>query len=643
MIIRRTTLPSGTGLHARPATQLVEAIVASERPVRVRRPGGPWTDGRSVLRVLGLAIQGGEDVELGLDTAQEDAEGMALLDRLIASLTGGHSQAAPEPGRRLTGRSASRGSVVGVVYRIPDRTALDDLIREDSVIDAERRARAAFASVEADLRGRAGRVTGAAREVLLAGARIAADPDLHASVAQRIDGGLGPAQAIIEAVAEFRTTLAQAGGELSERVADLDDVRDRAVAACSGHRLPGLPDRREPYVLVARELAPADAALLDPAVVLAIVTIGGGPTGHTAILARELGIPAVVACPDAATLESGTRVAVHGSEGIVEVDPVPAAVTAVRGAPLAAANDGRGGLTADGLRVALLANLGDPARASAARDAGAEGVGLLRTEFCFAGRSSAPTVAEQVAAYAEVTRAFAGARIVVRLLDAGSDKPLSYLSRGAEPNPALGVRGLRALRAAPDVLRNQLAAIADVTKAGDAEIWTMAPMVTTAEEARWFADAAHAAGLPHVGVMIEVPAAALAAADVLRPLQFASVGTNDLAQYVFAADRGVAELARLQDPWHPALLTLVRMTAEAGVAAGKPVGVCGEAAGDPELALVLVGLGITSLSMAISSLPDVRARLRSVTADRCRELAGIALAADGAEAARAAVLTALRD
>jgi phosphotransferase system enzyme I (PtsI) len=395
-------------------------------------------------------------------------------------------------------------------------------------------------------------------------------------------------------------------------------------------------------VLVARELAPADAALLDPAVVVAIVTAGGGPTGHTAILARELGIPAVVGCAGAEGLATGTQVAVLASEGTVVVDPDPARLAALAaGAARTSASAGGGGVTADGHRVALLANLGDAHRAAAARAAGAEGVGLLRTEFCFAGRATAPTVDEQVTAYAEVAREFAGARVVIRLLDAGADKPLPFLDAAAEPNPALGVRGLRALRAAPEVLRDQLAAIAAVAAAGEAEIWTMAPMVATAAEARWFARRARDAGLPHVGAMVEVPAAALGAEAVLAPLDFASLGTNDLAQYTFAADRGLGHLAGLQDPWHPALLRLVELTARAGAAAGKPVGVCGEAAGDPDLAPVLVGLGVTSLSMAVGSLSDVRARLAAVTLAQCRDAARLALAADGAEEARGIALAAL--
>ena len=240
-----------------------------------------------------------------------------------------------------------------------------------------------------------------------------------------------------------------------------------------------------------------------------------------------------------------------------------------------------------------------------------------------------------------MAQAFAGTRVVIRLLDAGADKPLPYVRSAAEDNPALGVRGLRALRAADDVLAAQLAAIAAVSGAGDAEIWAMAPMVATADEARWFADTARGAGIATAGVMIEIPAAALAATELLAQVDFASIGTNDLAQYTFAADRGIADLAALQSPWHPALLRLVEMAARAGEETGRPVGVCGEAAADPALAVVLVGLGISSLSMAAGSIALVRSQVGRVTLDECRRLARLALAAGSAQAARDAVGAAL--
>ncbi|HEY8990292.1 MAG TPA: putative PEP-binding protein, partial [Candidatus Limnocylindrales bacterium] len=237
-----------------------------------------------------------------------------------------------------------------------------------------------------------------------------------------------------------------------------------------------------------------------------------------------------------------------------------------------------------------------------------------------------PSVDEQVALYTGVLEAMAGHKIVVRTLDAGADKPLPFLNPDAEPNPALGVRGLRTARRSPDVLTDQLAALALAQQATGAVVWVMAPMVATEAETKWFTDLARGHGLPIAGAMIEIPAAALRAADLLKHADFLSIGTNDLAQYTLAVDRMAGELADLLDPWQPALLDLIRMTAEAGLAVGKSVGVCGEAAASPTLAPVLVGLGITSLSMSASAVADVRDALAAVTLADCRELARNALA-----------------
>ncbi|HEX8858512.1 MAG TPA: putative PEP-binding protein, partial [Actinomycetes bacterium] len=293
------------------------------------------------------------------------------------------------------------------------------------------------------------------------------------------------------------------------------------------------------------------------------------------------------------------------------------------------------GATAEGQPVSLLANIGGPADAPGAVGAGAEGVGLFRTEFLFLDRTDPPTVDEQRKAYQAVFDAFpAGAKVVVRTLDAGADKPLAFLNLGGEPNPALGQRGLRAVRRVPQVLADQLEAIGGAAAASSADVWVMAPMVASADEAAWFRAQARRQQIGKAGVMIEIPAAALRAGAVLAEADFVSIGTNDLAQYTFAADRLVSELSSFQDPWQPALLELVARVGAAGRDSGKPVGVCGEAAGDPLLALVLVGLDVTSLSMAPGSLADVRLLLGRHTMADCRRLARLALDAPEAGAAR---------
>jgi phosphotransferase system enzyme I (PtsI) len=287
--------------------------------------------------------------------------------------------------------------------------------------------------------------------------------------------------------------------------------------------------------------------------------------------------------------------------------------------------------------VELLANVADPAGAAAAVDAGAEGVGLFRTEFLYLGRGTEPSVDEQVAAYRRVLGAFAGRRVVVRTLDAGADKPMPFVTAADEPNPALGVRGLRTVVGHADVLERQLQAIATAAEAEDADVWVMAPMVSTPEETRSFVEACKAHGLRQVGVMVEVPAAALRSRWIFEHAAFGSIGTNDLIQYTMAADRVLGELAPLSTPWQPAVLDLVRATCEGAAAHDRPVGVCGEAAADPTLAPVLVGLGVTSLSMTPRALADVAAVLGRTTSDECRELARVALDQPDAEAARAAV------
>jgi phosphotransferase system enzyme I (PtsI) len=518
-----------------------------------------------------------------------------------------------------------------------------------SDVEAEsRRALAALEAVAADLEARGGRAGGEAEAVLVAQAMMARDPGLAEAVTQRVAEGRAAPRAVFEAFGGYREKLAGAGDYISKRVADLDDVRDRTVARLLDLPMPGLPVTSTPSVLVARDLAPADTANLDPALTLGLLTEEGGPTSHTAILARTSGIPAVVACPGAMSLADGTRIILDGGTGLVHVEPGEAEVEAARAGEAARsaalASVTGPGSTADGRRIPLLANIGGPADLEAALANGAEGVGLYRTEFLFLDRQEAPSEAEQEAAYAAALAAFPSGKVVVRVLDAGADKPLGFLAaEGVEPNPALGVRGLRMLQRQPAILEGQLRALAraaQVTTSGHLEV--MAPMVSDAAEARWFVEACHSAGLTGgIGVMVEVPAAALRAAAIAAEVDFFSIGTNDLTQYAFAADRQVGALSRLQDPWQPALLDLVASTASAAAAARRGCGVCGEAAADPVLACVLVGLGATSLSMAAPALAAVRAALRRHSVADCQAAAEAARSANSPEQARTRARAAL--
>ncbi|MEV0562122.1 phosphoenolpyruvate--protein phosphotransferase [Dactylosporangium sp. NPDC050588] len=538
----------------------------------------------------------------------------------------------------LQGIGVSPGRAAGPVHRLAPPPPLPPA---PAVIDADAeraRARDAVAAVCADLTRRADLASDAtAAEVLRAQVLMAGDEMLLEAVDAAVDGGADAPHAFDAALAEHRAAFEAAGGYLAERVSDLDDIRDRLVAASLGLPMPGVPSPGHPFILVARDLAPADTAGLDPAVVLGLITEEGGPTSHTAILARTLGIPAVVRCGSILEISDGVLVSLDGSSGAVAPGISELSAQAVNDAQrelLARRSASTGpGATSDGHPVALLANIGS------ARDLApsVEGVGLFRTELLYLDRTEPPAFAEQVAAYQEVFAALPGRKVVVRTLDAGADKPLPFLRLADEPNPALGIRGLRVARTMPSVLDTQLSAIAAAAAATSADVWVMAPMVATAGEAAAFAASCREHGLRTAGVMIEVPAAALRAGAVLRDVDFLSIGTNDLSQYTFAADRMCGDLADLLDPWQPALISLIAACAAAGREAGKPVGVCGESAADPDFALVLVGLGITSLSMAARSIPAVREALAAHTYDECVQYAKAALAADTPTAARAAV------
>jgi phosphotransferase system enzyme I (PtsI) len=495
------------------------------------------------------------------------------------------------------------------------------------------RIRTAAEQVSATFFTQAGHAAGTAKQLLETTAMMAADPALLAKAEELVTArNLPAARAVYEAAAEFADALRGAGGYLAARVRDVQDVRDRIVANLLGLRQPGVPELSGPSVLIARDLAPSDTATLDRTKVLALVTEEGGPTSHTAILARSLGIPAVVACRG--VLASGASgLIVDGEAGTVEVHTDQVEVVAAQ--PIARPDWHGVGVTADGYRVRILANVGSPIDAKAAIEAGAEGIGLFRTEFCYLNAANEPSIEEQRAAYAAVLAPFHGKPVVVRTLDAGADKPLAFLDPEPEPNPALGVRGLRVSQSRVDVLDRQLAAIAGAAADSGAEVAVMAPMVATPEEASWFAERVHQAGITSAGVMIEVPSAALLVAEILDAVDFVSAGTNDLAQYTMAADRQLGAVAAFNDPWQPAVLRLLAMIGNAAAKSGKPAGVCGEAAADPLLALVLVGMGMSSLSMNSAAVEGVGAALAGVTEDTCRLAAEAVLSTHTAAQARA--------
>ena len=429
---------------------------------------------------------------------------------------------------------------------------------------------------------------------------------------------------------------------LRERAIDVEDVARRVLAHLAGTTAVATA---EPGIVIADELTPGEAAGLDPEHAYAIATARGGPTGHAAILARALGIPAAVgAGPALLAIADGTPLVVDGAAGTVTVAPADDvvadaerrrdALAAERAAALERAAEP--GALGDGTRVEVFANVGSAAEARRAAEQGAEGVGLLRTEFLFLDRRDPPTEDEQVAVLTEIAEALDGRPVVVRTLDAGADKPLPFLRQEPEDNPFLGRRGIRLSLAHPELFRTQLRAIVRV--AAQHPLKLMFPMVSTLAEvraAKALLDEVRGDTELEVGVMVEVPALALDAAAFAPEVDFFSVGTNDLAQYTMAAERGNAALAPLLDDALGPVLALIAAVVEAADAHGRWVGVCGELAGDPEAAVLLAGLGVRELSMAAGRIPAVKEALRATDAQSAAAAARAALPVRaGAAAAR---------
>jgi phosphotransferase system enzyme I (PtsI) len=474
-----------------------------------------------------------------------------------------------------------------------------------------------------------------AKEVLGAQAMMARDPSvaevLEAAITEGVAFDIRPI--VIDAFGGFKEQLLALGGYFAERASDIDEISTRLINKLAGIENTGLT-LTAPTIVVAEDLTPADTAALNLKFALALICSLGGATSHTAIVARGLGIPAIVGCSGVMDLSDGTTVLVDGRSGEVIVDASEAeiATRTEKEAALkarAAAVTGPGRLS-DGTSVQLLGNAGTVEDVRGAVAVGAEGIGLFRTELLFLDSQTEPTVAEQVEMYSQVLDLMAGKKVVIRTLDAGSDKPVPYINAVHEENPALGVRGWRLTRTSNEVLNRQLEALATASTGKDVDLWVMAPMINTPDEAKDFADRVRSLGMKTPGVMIETPAAALHADRVLAEVEFGSFGTNDLTQYVMASDRMDSRLSDMTTAWHPAVLRAISIASNAASAINKPVGVCGEAAANSLLAAVLVGLGVSSLSMAPSALSEVRGFLASVDLDSCKRAAQAALGARSA-------------
>jgi multiphosphoryl transfer protein len=679
----RLTVTSRLGLHARPAARFVQTVGQFDATVtaeNITAPAGP-ASARSLNGVATLGLQYGHEVLIRAsgpqaaevlaalrDLAERDFDEPPLPDAeppgRAAPGTGDPGAATPDartpqamlaaavrPADRtvLSGIPGSPGLAIGsavhlrqAAVAVPREPAADpaaELARLDTALEATRReVRAARDSVAAR--------TGGQYEASIFDAHLLflSDEALLDPARRGIRAGRNAADAWDGAVAEVAGQWQRLTDSYQrERVRDLDAIRTGVLGHLLGAR------RGEPGgsgIVVAAELTPADTAGFDPAVVKGIATAMGGPTSHAAILARALGIPAVLGLgPDVLAVPEATRLLLDGDQGSVQVAPSQADLTAAEQAGAQrrqARNQARQraaepAVTADGTRIEVAANAGSPEDVRHAVDAGADGIGLLRTEFLFLDASSMPAEAEQAAVYADLADVLAGRPMIVRTMDVGADKPLPYLPREAEPNPALGQRGIRLGLARTDVLLAQVRAVLRV--AADHPVKLMFPMVATEGEVRAALGlvlqarraltaegiAVPAEGAMEVGVMIEVPAAALTAARLAPAVDFFSVGTNDLTQYTLAADREVSAVASLGDALHPAVLTLIGRAAGAALAAGRWTGVCGEVAADPVAVPLLLGLGVRELSVGPAAVAAVKEMVRATDLAAAAELARQAL------------------
>jgi len=663
-------VPGAAGLHARPAAAFAAVAKRFQADVRVRH-GAKVANGKALASLLTLGVNAGGRVRIlaeGPDAADAVraliaavagglGEGEADADEHAVPTIGAPIVALPFTGDVRAGVAASPGIATAPLHRLR-RAALkisdeagtpdEESARLGRALDA---ARAQLEQIHATVSARSGSRKAA---IFLAHRELLDDPDLRAEAHQRIAGGASAGRAL-QAVAQDRAAALEALGDplLAARAGDVRDVADRVLrllaTGSEAAATPALPEH--PVIVLAEDLSPSDTASLDAARVKGLATALGGPNSHTAILARALGIPAVVGLgEDLLSLSDDTEAVVDGDSGVLVVSPgeadraLAANAAAERASTAATAkrNAYRPATTRDGHRVEVVANIGNAEEAARAVEAGAEGVGLLRTEFLFLKRESAPSEDEQAEALLAMVKALNGLPLVVRTLDIGGDKEVPYLRLPHEDNPFLGVRGVRLCLAHPELFEPQLRAIVRAAReAPPGAVKVMFPMVAAIEELR---DAKAALervraelGGPDIecGIMVEVPSAAVMADSLAAEAAFFSIGTNDLTQYVLAMDRLHPALTRRADGLHPSVLRLIAQVVEAAHAHGRWVGVCGNLAAERAAAPILVGLGVDELSVSPPAVAELKAAVRAMTMTEARALARRALACSTAAQVRA--------
>ena len=644
-------IPFANGVHARPAARIVAALKPFSAEVSFAAHGRT-ANARSTVALLALGLKQGDHIQVtgkGEDARAAVASVVTLIEMGMDEEHGAACPplAAPAPSGDglLRGVCASPGLASGPVAHL--RVADAEVPEQGEGVAHE------MAALDKALHALAERLdepkSGAASEIAAAHRSLLDDPELLAAARREIAAGRSAGFAW-RATTRASCEAIRATGDrlLIERIADLVDVERQLIAELSGTPAPA-PSVPEGAILVAGELLPSQFIALDASRLAGIVTARGGPTSHVAILAASAGVPMFVAAGEGVLdLAEGQRVLLDAGAGTLDPDPDAEALAAFqarsraaserRAAEAAAAHELC--FTADGARIEIFANLGSAREAAQAVEAGAEGCGLLRTEFLFLDRETAPDEEEQRAAYASIAAALEDRPLIVRTLDIGGDKPVPYLPFAPEENPALGLRGVRLSLARPELLAKQLRAILRAVPAEQCRI--MAPMIVDVAEFRQLrailddARAAVGRGDPvPLGVMIETPAAALLADQLAAEADFLSIGSNDLTQYALAADRGNPALAARIDPLHPAVLRLIAAAGEGARKHGKWLGVCGGVASDPAAAPVLIGLGVTELSATPAAIPALKAAVRRLRLDECRALAERALRQDSPAAVRA--------
>jgi phosphoenolpyruvate-protein phosphotransferase len=654
------TVTGAHGLHARPATAFVDVAKGFDAEVIVRH-GEKTANGRSLAALLKLGVKTNGVVRISAQGPDAEPALVALKQLIEAGEEEEHILAGPTHGwtprsveTTVPGAAASPGLAIGAVRLlrqskiVVERTAKDPERERSRLREAIATARAELQELYQEVEQKSGKA-GAA--IFRAHAEFLSDPDLIERTDQRIGEGQSAGWAWQQ------TIEAEAGGleklddpVLAGRATDLRDVGTRVLRRLAGviEEEPDLPS--EPVILLAEDLTPSDAATLDPAHVLGFCTAGGGPTSHAAIIARSLGIPAVVgAGPAVLHQPDGATAVLDGDNGFLYIGPSEADLHTARAAQSSLADlrdleyrtRYEPALTTDGVRIEVVANTGLSQEAAQAVEAGGEGIGLMRSEFLFLERDSAPSEEEQYAAYRQAVEALQGLPLILRTLDIGGDKEVPYLDLPAEANPFLGIRGIRLCLAHPELFKTQLRAIFRASAHGPIKI--MYPMIATLADLRGALAITEevrqelGAEKLELGIMIEVPSAVIMASELAEHVDFFSIGTNDLVQYVLAMDRGHPSLARQADGLHPAVLRMIDQTVRAATAKNRWVGVCGGVAGDPLGAVILAGLGVIELSVSIPSIAAIKARLRSISMKDAQSLARRALACDSAEAVRGLV------